>query len=236
MKGTVCKAAYSFTLALGILIISVQKNQADSAPAGLVLQQGYPTALDICHILGDSLEIRKYSTANNSLVGCPDTEVGAIEDRLSEGAKVVGSVQDWILLQIPTPQRLYDAEVAFSGNTHIFFNPEHGTIVDFFDTQGAAFQWYPGNTTAVQSTWKIIALPNRRMGLCIKFPTGSRDPVTWKAGGTWDCYDVQDIEAFSQNIILGDVFHLSGGKVPFVLDKFKQLSAEDLFKRASPTF
>jgi hypothetical protein len=35
------------------------------------------------------------------LIACPKHEKGALEDRMAEGARVVGHARHWTLLQVP---------------------------------------------------------------------------------------------------------------------------------------
>ena len=57
-----------------------------------------------CQILGESPATVDYLDHSAISIGCPDHDLGAIEDRKTEGAKIVGKVNSWTLLQIPEQQ------------------------------------------------------------------------------------------------------------------------------------
>lgn len=69
--------------------------------SGLVAVRPYPTASDVCQVIGESDLTVDYLDHTKTLVGCPSDETGAIADRQSEGGQIVDRVGDWTLLSIP---------------------------------------------------------------------------------------------------------------------------------------
>jgi len=72
--------------------------------SGLVSVRPYPKPNGVCQILGESPATVDYLDHSAILIGCPDHDLGAIEDRKNEGAKIVGRVNSWTLLQMPEQQ------------------------------------------------------------------------------------------------------------------------------------
>lgn len=70
----------------------------------------YPTDNDVCQILNQSAVTKPYEEAGTVLIGCPSHEMGAIEDRQREGARILGEVEareshfgliPWTILKLP---------------------------------------------------------------------------------------------------------------------------------------
>ena len=53
---------------------------------------------------GESPATVDYLDHSAILISCPDHDLGAIEDRKTEGAKIVGKFNSWTLLQMPEQQ------------------------------------------------------------------------------------------------------------------------------------
>jgi hypothetical protein len=60
--------------------------------SGLVSVQPYPQPNGVCQILGESPATVDYLDHSAISIGCPDHDLGAIEDRKTEGAKIVGKL------------------------------------------------------------------------------------------------------------------------------------------------
>ncbi|MEE9389594.1 MAG: hypothetical protein V3U96_13405 [Paracoccaceae bacterium] len=69
--------------------------------SGLVAVRPYPTVNDVCQVIGESEATANFLDHTATLIGCPVHEVGAIADRMAEGAVKVGQVGSWVLLSIP---------------------------------------------------------------------------------------------------------------------------------------
>ena len=76
-----------------------------SAPehSGLKAVRPYPTAEDVCQIIGESAATAAYLDHTTILIGCPQHETGALQDRIAAGATKVGQVGEWVLLSLPAP-------------------------------------------------------------------------------------------------------------------------------------
>lgn len=69
--------------------------------SGLVPVRPYPTAIDVCQVVGESAATANYLDHTAILIACPNHEQGAIADRVAEGGVVVGMAGDWTLISIP---------------------------------------------------------------------------------------------------------------------------------------
>jgi len=100
------KSIYCILLTSGLLSACMQQvgsyNSAEHS--GLVSVRPYPQPNGVCQILGESPATVDYLDHSAILIGCPDHDLGAIEDRKTEGAKIVGKVNSWTLLQLPEQQ------------------------------------------------------------------------------------------------------------------------------------
>lgn len=117
-----------------------------------------------------------------------------------------------------------------AGRTAKFDDPGHGTQIEFFHSNGRAYLWYPGNTAAVPSEWKIEAgaSPNASAVICFRYPNRSYNPVTQQFGGRWEC---RPSTVFGRNmtaLIQGDEFNLSSGRIPRLMPRGAVLSTPQL--------
>ncbi len=71
--------------------------------------QAYPTADDVCVLVKNSGITARLNNNADTLLACPSHEQGAISDRVSEGAKILGEVKastasfpntDWTILSL----------------------------------------------------------------------------------------------------------------------------------------
>ena len=100
------KSIYCILLTSGLLSACMQQvgSYKSAEDSGLVSVQPYPQPNGVCQILGESPATVDYLDHSAISTGCPDHDLGAIEDRKTEGAKIVGKVNSWTLLQIPEQQ------------------------------------------------------------------------------------------------------------------------------------
>ena len=229
-----------FKLIFGILLISgflsacMQhvENYTPPEDSGLISLQPYPQPNDVCQILGESPATAEYLDQSSILIGCPDHEHGAIQDRKNEGAKIVGRVRSWTLLRFPEPQRPFDAEGTYRDYTIFYYDPQHGTQVEYYSKNGKSFLWYPGNTRIVWGDWKVEAKSGQQSNMCHRYQTNSYNPVTKVRGGNWECVNMVRQQSSIQNRILGDPFGLTSGKVPSVFERRKKIIIAELARRA----
>jgi hypothetical protein len=207
-------------------------NYTSPEDSGLVSVRPYPQPNDVCQILGESPATAEYLDHSGILIGCPDHELGTIKDRKNEGAKIVGRVNSWTLLQIPEPQNQSDAEDSYSGYTVVYYGHQHGTQVEYYSKNGTSFLWYPGNTRIVWGDWKVEANSGQQSNMCHRYQTNSYNPVTKVRGGNWECVNIVLQQSSIQNRIVGDPFGLASGQVPFVFETRNKITIEELARRA----
>jgi hypothetical protein len=117
-----------------------------------------------------------------------------------------------------------------SGRTAIFFHRSHGIQVEYFDPNGSAHLWYPGNSRGVESQWKVDPPRSERGAtmMCFRYPESSYNLVTKRRGGDWECRPNVVFASSMVGLVAGDPFNLVSGKVPAVLPKGKKLSIRQL--------
>ena len=69
--------------------------------SGLKAVRPYPTANDVCQVIGENDLTNEFLDDSATLIGCPYYETGAIADRRNEGAMMIGRIGDWTLLSVP---------------------------------------------------------------------------------------------------------------------------------------
>jgi hypothetical protein len=95
------------SLALASLLIAgcaEIKESPDYSPpeaSGLIGVRAYPTADDICMVIGENDLTVEFLDDSALLIGCPQHEMGAIADREAEGAERLTQIGDWVLLSVP---------------------------------------------------------------------------------------------------------------------------------------
>lgn len=100
----------------------------------------------------------------------------------------------------------------FANRTLMTFDPGHGTQVEYYDSAGHSWLWYPGNKLVLPGLWKM-----QGANLCFNYGPQSYNPVTRQLGG-WECEPLAMQKQYVVENAKGDVFHLkAGGRVPFIL-------------------
>lgn len=66
--------------------------------SGLIAVRPYPNADDVCQVIGENALTYRYLDHTMTLIGCPVHEIGAIEERISEGAVQQDVIGRWLLL------------------------------------------------------------------------------------------------------------------------------------------
>ena len=67
---------------------------------GLIEVRRYPSAEDVCIVVGENDLTREYLDDSATLIGCPVHEAGAIQDRVKDGGQRVGDVSGWVLISM----------------------------------------------------------------------------------------------------------------------------------------
>lgn len=69
--------------------------------SGLVVSRPYPGPAHICRVVRETTLTAPYVRKDMVLIACPKHEVGAISDRMAEGAIMAAFGKYWVLLQMP---------------------------------------------------------------------------------------------------------------------------------------
>ena len=117
-----------------------------------------------------------------------------------------------------------------AGRTAKFDGPGHGTQIEYFHPNGRAYLWYPGNTAAVPSEWKVEAgaTSNASAVICFRYPNRSYNPITQQFGGRWECRPSTVFGVGMTALIQGDEFNLSSGRIPRSMPRGAVLSTPQL--------
>lgn len=102
----------------------------------------------------------------------------------------------------------------------------HGFQVNYFDADGVAWLWYPGNRRGLREDWKTSG-----DDVCFRHPKNSYNPVTRRSGGNFDCMGRKLASTRIIAVLDGDPFDLVSGKVPYRLDRCKAPDAFDFDRK-----
>ncbi len=118
------------------------------------------------------------------------------------------------------------ARAQLSGNTLHFTGGGHGTQIEYFNPNGTAYLWYPGNKSGVPSRWKVEASDrsNAPVNICFQYPKRSYNPVTHQFGGRWECRPIALFAAGLDAVHRGDPYKLANGSIPRTLPRKMALS------------
>jgi len=119
------------------------------------------------------------------------------------------------------------ARAFFACKTTMTYSPRgprgHGTQVEYLDPDGSAHLWYPGNRGILRGDWRISTVRAKRggteVGLCFRYDTFGRNPVTGTIGTQWICTSAAEQARRWTESRSGDVLQLKGRgpSIPFVL-------------------
>ena len=73
----------------------------DIEKSGLIGVRPYPTANDICEVVGENELTVELLDDSATLIACPAHETGAIADRQSEGGDIIRLEGSWLLISMP---------------------------------------------------------------------------------------------------------------------------------------
>jgi hypothetical protein len=103
-----------------------------------------------------------------------------------------------------------------SNRTYLSYSKGHGFQVNFIQSGGRAWLWYPGNRAGVPELWKTEQ--NGRL-LCWAHPSSSYNPVTQQKGGPFACENRQFALRTVVAELRGDPFDLAAGGIPYQRNK-----------------
>jgi len=115
-----------------------------------------------------------------------------------------------------------DARAFYACKTTLSYSPPgpkgHGTQIEYLDPDGTAHLWYPGNPGILPGEWKIEKGSNDVIGICFRYATSGRNPVTGVVGTAWTCSRTNRNNRTTIQSMTGDVLHLKGRRsIPFIL-------------------
>lgn len=199
--------------------------------SGLLFDAPYPTAIDVCHALYPNAITAEVSSEKTGLIACPAREHGAIADRQAEGFTRLGRRGGWDILHkdaVSSPKTQGTGSAGlYADKTFVFYDRFHGTQVAYFTKDGREWLWYPGNRSALLGHVQFRGAGAAR-AICFQYPSSSYNPVTGVAGPAWECSNIASHQARIQQSAQGDVFNLSSGAIPFVMQKRKAYTLADL--------
>lgn len=233
------------SLACVALLAACQPSTSYTPPedSGLSPVRPYPTDADVCQIIQPTDDVKSYAQNGSTLIACPNHETGAIADRESEGAHVVGQQSAWTILRLgaTNAQPSGDAQAptgalpkAYAGNTSIHYDSFHGTQVEFRQADGQVYLWYPTNTRSLAGQAKTQT-SNGQSEICHRYNSSGKNPATGVAGYAWECAPLSANLRSITHMLQGDPFDLASGKIPFVLRKRKKMSLSALLEEAGLT-
>ena len=115
--------------------------------------------------------------------------------------------------------QIANAGPQLAGKTNMSFDPGHGTQIEYLQSGGASFLWYPGNAVVLPGRWKMEGATSRHPAqLCFRYGPNTYNPVTHVYGDVWECETTAVYYAVLAEQATGDVFGLAKlTRVPFVL-------------------
>lgn len=72
----------------------------EPSASGLRAIRPYPNPDDVCQVIRENEAIREPVNNGTFLIACPKHERGAIQDRLNEGAEILGHSRHWTILTV----------------------------------------------------------------------------------------------------------------------------------------
>jgi len=228
-----------FMSCLAVLVVSgcIGVQYAEPDLSGLDVGAPFPNQDDVCVELIANQKTRDITDVSRGLIGCPEHEVGAISDRIDDGFVVVGKTGPWAVLapdnggsQSPITNDLGKSHGLTVNQTVLSFDDFHGTQVAYLSDDGREWLWYPGNQSALLGYWKTQTLGGKKQ-ICFRYPNSSVNPATGVAGPKWECTPMARYAKRTIERTPGDVFNLSSGRLPKVLEKRRYYTLKELLGR-----
>lgn len=234
---------FRFSLAISSIAITLMActptvNYTPVEEVGLAADRPYPTAADVCVELKPTPAISSYAKSGHLLLGCPTHETGAIQDRVAEGAKVVGKVESWSILELvndPAKRGLAAQRSLYRGKTLVYYDTDNGTQVEYFDDAGNSSLWYP--LYRIASPGKVSFRKHRgQEQVCFRYKAVAADQATGDLGfNAWhdtECESLQGNLDDVVHVLEGDPFDLKSGEIPFAMHHLERVRLKNLIKRS----
>lgn len=119
-----------------------------------------------------------------------------------------------------SPENNFAAQ--YGGKTVLYYEDSHGNQIEYYDTRGASYLWYPGNRRVVAGEWRAEGA-----SVCFRPGENTYNPVTREHGRSWHCSSFSDLTGDIVDSVTGDLFNLVSGEIPYNLPahpKFRALS------------
>lgn len=123
----------------------------EAIDSGLRTIAPFPNPDDVCRSVDETYVPAEWVKDDNILIACPKHEMGALEDRIREGARVVAHAKHWTVLDISkasvSNRSGYSDQLSkkIADTTIITYGDFHGTQIEYRDPQGGAWLVYPNN-------------------------------------------------------------------------------------------
>ena len=184
----------------------------EAIDSGLLTIAPFPNRDDVCRSVDETSVPAELVKDGKMLIACPKHEMGALEDRIREGARVVAHAKHWTVLNISKPSGLklsgYSDQLSkkIADTTIITYGDFHGTQIEYRDPQGGAWLVYPNNRSVLPGIWRLST--DQRM--CHQYFSWGINPATGVVGYDWECEGRPYRHVSSQNyqIFVGDPFKL----------------------------
>jgi hypothetical protein len=103
------------------------------------------------------------------------------------------------------------AEFIYCGQTYHFYEPSHGNQVEYLDSDGRCYLWYPGNAVVLVGRWRCD-----ESRVYFQYGVNTYNPVTGAIGGQWESHAIALWSVSIVESVPGDILGLKRG-LPFVL-------------------
>ncbi|MCI4663476.1 MAG: hypothetical protein MRY74_02025 [Neomegalonema sp.] len=98
-------------------------------------------------------------------------------------------------------------------HTFLSFDGTHGVQIEFLDSKGRAYLWYPGEERIVPGRWWLKGA----FQICFNYPTYVFKATPTEPAGVDICMSLSDYYETTISKRADDVFDLRSGRAPFVL-------------------
>ncbi len=99
----------------------------------------------------------------------------------------------------------------YCGKTLHFYEDSHGNQVEYLDSAGNCYLWYPGNRVVLVGQWRCD-----ESRIYFRYGYNTYNPVTGITGGRWEPCLIAQWSASIIEAVPGDILGL-GHRLPFVL-------------------